>query len=69
MKRVSMNIEFVSSLTREDETRIINELMARLAAMLDELPIAYSVRVQTAQGEVFDHSHCPPAALDEPVHS
>ncbi|RPJ80488.1 MAG: hypothetical protein EHM13_11955 [Acidobacteria bacterium] len=63
-----MNIDFVSSLTPDDETRIINELMARLTAMLDELPIAYSLRVKSARGEVFDHSHCPRAALDEAVH-
>jgi hypothetical protein len=62
-----MNIAFVSSLTPDDETRIISELMARVTAMLDELPIAYSLRVETAKGEVYDHSHCPSETLDAHV--
>lgn len=54
-----MKIDFVSSLTPDDEMRIIGKFVGRLVEILDQLPIAYSLRVKGASGEVFDHSHCP----------
>lgn len=54
-----MKIDFVSSLPPDEEERIIAKFVGKLVELLDELPIAYSLRVKAASGEVFDHSHVP----------
>ncbi len=54
-----MNIRFVSSLTPEDEGRIAPALLAAAKALLAELPIAYTLRIETSGGEVFDDTRSP----------
>jgi hypothetical protein len=59
-----MDIRFVSSLTSEDEKLFAPALLKAVAALLDQLPITYTVRIETTGAEVFQHAH---AAADEPA--
>jgi hypothetical protein len=59
-----MDIRFVSSLTSEDEELFAPALLKAVAALLDQLPITYTVRIETTGAEVFQHAH---AAADEPA--
>lgn len=52
-----MDIRFVSSLTSEDEKLFAPALLKAVAALLDQLPIAYTVRIETTGAEVFQHAH------------
>lgn len=52
-----MNIRFVSSLTPEDEDRLAPGLVLALGKLLDAVPIAYTLRVETATGKLFQHAH------------
>jgi hypothetical protein len=61
-----MDIRFVSSLTSEDEKLFAPALLKAVAALLDQLPIAYTVRIETTGAEVFQHAH---AATEEPAKS
>jgi hypothetical protein len=61
-----MDIRFVSSLTSEDERLFAPALLKAVAALLDQLPIAYTVRIETTGAEIFQHAHAvsvePPKA-------
>jgi hypothetical protein len=48
-----VNIRFTSSLTPEDENTLAPALLTALGAILDLLPIAYAIRVETADSRVF----------------
>lgn len=48
-----MNIRFASTLTHEDENRVAPALLAAVGALLDRLPIAYSLRIDTIDGTTF----------------
>ena len=52
-----MDIRFVSSLTAEDENFFAPALLKAVAAMLDQLPIAYTIRIETIGSQVFQHAH------------
>ncbi len=56
-----MEIRFISSLTAEDENAFAPALLKAVGALLDQLPIAYTVRIETTGAQVFQHTH----ALDE----
>jgi hypothetical protein len=58
-----MDIRFVSSLTSEDEKLFAPALLKAVAALLDQLPIAYTVRIETTGADVFQHAH---AVSEEP---
>jgi hypothetical protein len=62
---IRMDIRFVSSLTSEDEKLFAPALLKAVAALLDQLPIAYTVRIETTGAEVFQHAHA--GAADEPA--
>ena len=51
-----MIIRFTSSLTPDDENRIAPALLAALAGILNLLPIAYMVRIDTADAQVYQQS-------------
>lgn len=51
-----MNIRFTSSLTPEDESRIAPVLIRAFAGILDLLPIAYAIRIDTSGADVFHHT-------------
>ena len=52
-----MDIRFISSLTAEDENAFAPGLLKAVGAILDQFPIAYTIRVETNGGEVFQHTH------------
>lgn len=56
-----MDIRFVSSLTAEDENLFAPALLKAVGALLDQLPIAYTIRIETTGAQVFQHTH---AGLD-----
>ena len=67
-----MDIRFVSSLTAEDENAFAPALLQAVGALLDQLPIAYTIRIETTGAQIFQHSHAEPqpaAAGASPVSS
>jgi hypothetical protein len=52
-----MDIRFVSTLTAEDENNFAPALLRAIGSLLDQLPIAYTVRIETTGAQVFQHSH------------
>jgi hypothetical protein len=52
-----MDIRFVSSLTPEDENLFAPALLKAVGALLDQLPIAYTIRIETTGSQVFQHGH------------
>ena len=61
--RQPMNIRFISSMTAEDENSLAPALLRALGSLLDQLPIAYTVRIETTDAQVFQHVH---PAIAEP---
>ena len=61
-----MDIRFISSLTAEDENLFAPAVLKAVSALLDQLPLTYTIRVETTGSQVFHHTH--PAA-GEPAHS
>ena len=58
-----MDIRFISTLTAEDEAQMAPALLQAVTSLLDALPIAYTLRVETLGAQVFHHTH--PSALPE----
>jgi len=61
-----MDIHVVSTLTSEDEDRVADALGAALAELLDGLPIAYALRIQTSGTKVLTRTNldAPDPALE-----
>lgn len=51
-----MTIRFTSSLTPDDENAIAPVLIAALSNILSLLPIAYAIRIDTADSKVYSHT-------------
>ncbi len=51
-----MNIRFTSTLTPEDENAVAPALLRALSSILDLLPIAYMIRIDTSDSQVYQHS-------------
>jgi hypothetical protein len=51
-----VNIRFTSSLTAEDENLLAPAVLAALTSILDLLPIAYMIRIDTSDSQVYQHS-------------
>ena len=51
-----MDIRLVSSFTDDDEDRFAGVLLNTMSDLLSTIPIAYSVRIETAGGKVLHHS-------------
>lgn len=60
-----MDIRFISSLTPDDENRLAPGLLTAIAAVLDRLPLAYTLRFETTAGLSFQHVHTPEPVPDE----
>lgn len=58
-----MDIRFVSSLTPEDENAFAPALLKSVCSILDQFPIAYTLRIETTGALVMQHSH-PALDLD-----
>jgi hypothetical protein len=52
-----MDIRFISTLTAEDENLIAPALLKAFGPLLDQLPIVYTIRIETTGAQVFQHSH------------
>jgi hypothetical protein len=66
-----MDIRFISSLTPDDENAFAPALLKAVGVMLDQFPIAYTLRIETTGSQVFQHTHpsfeAPAAAATVPV--
>lgn len=51
-----MNIRFTSTLTPEDENAVAPAVLRALSSILDLMPIAYMIRIDTSDSQVFQHS-------------
>jgi hypothetical protein len=58
--RSEMEIQFVSSLTADDENRIAPGLLELLCAILDQLPVAYTLRIRTGTGQTLQRKQSEP---------
>jgi hypothetical protein len=58
-----LDIRFISTLTAEDEAQMAPALLQAVTSLLDALPIAYTLRVETLGAKVFHHTH-PTAAAE-----
>jgi hypothetical protein len=52
----TVNIRFTSSLTDHDENVIAPALLNAVTSILDALPIAYVIRIDTSDSSVYQHS-------------
>ena len=51
-----MDIRLISSLTAEDENTFAPALLRAVGAILDQFPIAYTLRIETTTSRVFQHT-------------
>lgn len=56
-----MDIRFVSSLTPDVEDLVAPALLKAVAALLDQVPLAYSLRIETTGAQVLHHTHAADA--------
>lgn len=52
-----MEIRFISSLTPEDENAFAPALLKAVGAVLDQFPLAYTIRIETTGAQVYQHTH------------
>jgi hypothetical protein len=52
-----MDIRLISTLTPDDEARLAAAICAAAGPLLDHLSIAYTIRIETSDGQVFNHHH------------
>jgi phosphate/sulfate permease len=50
-----MNIRLISTLTPDDEARLAAAICAAAGPLLDHLSIAYTIRIETSDGQTFHH--------------
>lgn len=69
-----MNIRFTSSLTPDDENRLAPVVLQAVSTILSALPIAYMIRIDTSDSQVYQVSgtgsgapHQLPMPTDERV--
>jgi hypothetical protein len=55
-----MEIRFISSLTAEDEELFAPAVLKAASALLDQLPLAYTIRIETTGAQVYQHTHVGP---------
>jgi hypothetical protein len=55
-----MKIHFISSLTVDDEGRVAAVMLDLSACLLEHFALAYSVRIETSDGQVFERKHPAP---------
>ena len=62
-----MNIRFTSSLTPEDENAIAPALIQAFSRILDLLPIAYMIRIDTSDSQVYQLSGSQNSVAADPA--
>ena len=60
LENKTMEIRFISSLTAEDEELFAPAVLKAASALLDQLPIAYTIRIETTGAQVYQHTHVVP---------
>jgi hypothetical protein len=66
-RKPAMDIRFVSSLNSEDEARLAAAIFAATTRLLEQFEIAYTLRIDTLDGQSLRHSSegaGQPAAVD-----
>ena len=61
-----MEIRFISSLTADDEDSFAPAILKAVTAILDQMPIAYTIRIETTAAQVYQHTHVAPEHLRTP---
>jgi hypothetical protein len=56
LRNGAVNIQFTSTLTSDDENVIAPLVLKALAGILDLLPIAYAIRIETGDCSVYQHT-------------
>lgn len=51
-----VNIRFTSTLTPDDESRIAAAILSAVGGILDLLPIAYVIRIDTSDSQVYQRT-------------
>jgi hypothetical protein len=64
---IGMEIRFISSLTAEDEDLLAPAVLKAVSALLDQFPIAYTMRIETTGARVFHHTHVAPGDVEQRV--
>jgi hypothetical protein len=59
-----MDIRLISTLTPEDEARIAAAICAAAGLLLDQFSIMYTLRIETADGQVFHRHNAPDRAAE-----
>ena len=62
VREARLLIRFTSSLTAEDENRLAPALVKALSSILDLLPVAYAIRIETSDSQVYQHRGSPDEA-------
>jgi hypothetical protein len=62
-----VQIRFTSSLTPEDEDRVAPVVLKVLGSVLDALPIAYIVQIETSGSNVYRLAHSAMQSPDVPA--
>lgn len=52
-----MDIRFVSSLTPDDENELAPAILSAVAALLDRVEFAYTLRIETTGAQILQHTH------------
>ena len=53
---LAVNIRFASTLTPEDENILAPAVLKALSSILDLLPIAYMIRIDTSDAQIYQHN-------------
>jgi len=65
ISRRVVNLRFTSTLTPEDENAMVPAVLQTLTSILDLVPIAYVLRIDTSDGHVYEHrGPAAPAAAE-----
>lgn len=59
-----MQIRFISSLTAEQENQLARTLLRAMTILLDRVPLAYTLRIETTGNQVYQHSKPEDATRD-----
>ena len=62
-----VHIEVTSTLTQEDENRLAPAVLKLLAGILEMLPVAYMVRIETTDQQVLEQVNPQLSSWDAPA--
>jgi hypothetical protein len=60
-----MDIQLVSTLTSDDEERVADVLLTAFNRLLENLPIAYSLRVTTTSGTTLQRTNLDASSAED----